>query len=208
MFAGIIEQTGRVKQISTGSQSTELIIHTRKIAHGLRVGSSVAVNGACLTVVSARNGLLKFDVLNETLQRTNLGDVRRGDSVNLERSVRIGSPLDGHFVLGHVDGTGKVCRFERQGADYVMDVKAPSSVMKYIVEKGSVALDGISLTVAGVRRNGFRVCIIPHTRNVTNLPHRRVGDRVNLEADIVGKYVEKLLDRGHKAGFKPSRRRD
>jgi riboflavin synthase len=195
MFTGIVEEAGRVLQICAGKQSTELTIRAFNTGPSLRAGNSVAVNGACLTVVSSRRGVLKFDVLNETLQRTNLEFVRRDSLVNLERPLRADARLDGHFVLGHVDDRGKVRRFERDGKDHVLEIEAPPSVMRYIVEKGSIAVDGISLTVASVSRNWFRVWIIPHTREATNLQTRGTGDRVNLEADIIGKYVEKLLGR-------------
>jgi riboflavin synthase len=159
----------------------------------LHLGNSVAVNGACLTVIARRRSTLRFDVLNETLQRTNLEFARKGALVNLERPLRADARLDGHFVLGHVDGRGKVRRFEREGRDYVLEIEAPPSIMRYVIEKGSIAIDGISLTVASVRRNWFRVWIIPHTRKMTNLRECRGGDRVNLEADILGKYVEQLM---------------
>jgi riboflavin synthase len=193
MFTGIVEEAGVVEEIRAGKRSTELTICAAKIGRLLRVGNSVAVNGACLTVVGSRGGVLKFDVLAETLRRTNLEFVRRGSFVNLERPLRAASRLDGHFVLGHVDGRGKVRQFERQGKDYVLDVGAPLSVMRYVVEKGSIAVDGISLTVAGVERNWFRIWIIPHTKDITNLRARREGDLVNLEADVLGKYVDRLM---------------
>lgn len=195
MFTGIVEETGCVVEIARGTRSTKLHLRARKIDRSLRAGSSLAINGACLTVVSARRGRLQFDVLNETLRRTNLGALRRDDLVNLERPVRADARLDGHFVLGHVDATGRVRRFEREGADYVMEIAAPAAVMRYVVEKGSITVDGISLTVAGVGRGWLRVWIIPHTCAVTNLRQRTVGDLVNLETDIIGKYVEKLLAR-------------
>ena len=195
MFTGIVEEAGQVEQIRAGRRSTELTVLASGIGPALRVGNSVAVNGACLTVIGARRGVLKFDVLNETIQRTNLEFVQRGSLVNLERPLRADARLDGHFVLGHVDARGKVRRFERDGKDYVLDVGAPPAVMRYVVEKGSIAVDGISLTVAGVSRNWFRIWIIPHTREVTNLQAYRVGTCVNLEADILGKYVEQLLGR-------------
>lgn len=195
MFTGIVEEAGAVESIIAGAQSTELRVRARKNVRGLRAGQSLAVNGACLTVVRIRGGSLQFDVLNETLRRTNLGALRPGDLINLERSLRADARLDGHFVLGHVDAVGSVRRFEREGKDFVLDIKAPPAVMRYIVEKGSVAVDGISLTVAGVGRGWFRIWIIPHTRAITNLRQRRAGDLVNLEVDIIGKYVEKLLAR-------------
>lgn len=182
-----------MEQIKAGKRSTELRVRAPKIGRSLRVGNSLAVNGACLTVVGTGRGVLRFDVLNETLQRTNLEFTKPGSLVNLERPLRADARLDGHFVLGHVDGRGKVRRWERVDKDYVLDIEAPASVMKYIIEKGSVAVDGISLTVAGLARSWFRVWIIPHTREITNLSSRKVGDLVNLEADVLGKYVEKLL---------------
>lgn len=193
MFTGIIEEAGVVEEIRAGKRSTELTVRAAKLGRALRVGNSVAVNGACLTVVGSRGGVLNFDVLDETLRRTNLEFVRSGSFVNLERPLRADARLDGHFVLGHVDARGKVRRFEREGKDYMLDVVAPPSVMRYIVEKGSVAVDGISLTVAGIGRNWFRIWIIPHTREVTNLRACRGGDLVNLEADVLGKYVDQLM---------------
>jgi len=198
MFTGIVEEAGRVERIRAGKRSTELTVRAPKIGPSLRVGNSVAVNGACLTVVGVHRGVLRFDVLNETLRRTNLQFVRPGSLVNLERPVRADARLDGHFVLGHVDDRGHVRRWDRVGKDYVLEVAAPAVVMRYIVEKGSVAVDGISLTVAGLGRGWFRVWIIPHTRAVTNLRSCQAGDVVNLEADILGKYVDQLL-RGRRA---------
>ena len=190
MFTGIVEEAGKVVAIRPGKKSTELILQPKFRA---RVGASVAVNGTCLTVVAARAGTLRFDVLNETLRVTNLGDLRPGSLVNLERPLRANAGLDGHFVLGHVDGTGTVRRWEQGGKDYGLEGNAPASVMRYVLYKGSIAVDGISLTVADAGKTWFRIWIIPHTRAITNLQARRVGDRTNLEADILGKYVEKLL---------------
>jgi riboflavin synthase len=193
MFTGIVQEAGQVKSIRPGKRSTELAIQPKTIGRGVRIGNSVAVNGTCLTVVKKTSGCLHFDVLNETLRRTNLGRLQPGSLVNLERPLRADAGLDGHFVQGHVDGTGRVKRFEREGKDYVLDIAAPASLMKYIVEKGSVAVDGISLTVAGVRKDWFRIWIIPHTRDITNLKTCKAGDTVNLEADILAKYIEKLV---------------
>ncbi len=193
MFTGIVEEAGQVVRIRPGPRSTELSIRPRKLGRTLRVGCSLAVNGTCLTVVGKRAGVVRFDVLNETLRCTNLGQLRPGSLVNLERPLRAHAGFDGHFVLGHVDGCGTVRRYERDGKDYVLEVKAPADVMRYIVPKGSIAVDGISLTVAKIGRGWFRIWIIPHTHAVTNLRQRQPGDLVNLEADIIGKYVEKLL---------------
>jgi riboflavin synthase len=188
MFTGIVEEAGELVRIQPGRKSTELTVRSRVTA---RTGDSVAVNGACLTVVGKRGRQLRFDVLNETIRRTNFGELRAGSLVNLERPLRANGRLDGHFVQGHVDATGTVRRWEKVGKDYVLEVTAPRGLMKYIVEKGSIAVDGISLTVAGVGRDWFRVWIIPHTRAITNLRTRRVGDSVNLEVDILAKYVLK-----------------
>ncbi len=193
MFTGIVEEAGRVELIREGAKSTELSVRAAKTRRGLHIGHSMAVNGACLTVVGLKGNVLRFDVLNETLARTNLKAVVKGDLVNLERPMRFDGRLDGHFVLGHVDATGVVRRYEKSGKDYVLEVKAPSSIMKYVVDKCSVAVDGISLTVAGHGRDWFRIWIIPHTHQITALRQRKTGDLVNLEADILGKYVEKLL---------------
>jgi riboflavin synthase len=190
MFTGIVEEAGTVASIKPGRKSRELMVRGRMTA---RIGDSVAVNGACLTVVGKRGRQLRFDVLNETIRRTNFGELRAGSLVNLERPLRADGRLDGHFVQGHVDATGRVRRWEKVGKDFVLEVAAPRSLMKYIVEKGSIAVDGISLTVAGVGRDWFRVWIIPHTWAVTNLRGRHVGEAVNLEVDILAKYVLKCL---------------
>jgi riboflavin synthase len=195
MFTGIVEEAGRAEQIRKGRKSTELFIRPRKLRWTVRIGDSIAVNGACLTVVGKRGRLLRFDVLTETLRRTNLCQVRHGTLVNLERPMRVDGRFDGHMVQGHVDGTGIVRRYERVGTDYVLEVKAPRRLMKYIVEKGSIAVDGISLTVAAIGRDWFRIWIIPRTHEITNLAARRVGDAVNLETDILAKYVEKSVGR-------------
>lgn len=192
MFTGIVEEAGEVVAIRPGRKSTELTVRCQANA---RLGNSVAVNGACLTVVGKRGRALRFDVLNETIRRTNFGELQSGSLVNLERPLRADGHLDGHFVQGHVDGTGRVRRWEKVGKDYVLEVTAPQALMKYVVEKGSIAVDGISLTVAGVGRDWFRIWIIPHTRVVTNLRSRQVGEAVNLEVDILAKYVERILGR-------------
>jgi len=163
----------------------------------LKLGASVAVKGCCLTLVKlatrGKDRLLRFDLLEETWQRTNLQFVRPGSLVNLERPLRAGGELGGHFVTGHVDGIGKITRWERSGRDHVLDIAAPPEVMRYVVFKGSIAVDGISLTVAGVQKKSFRIWIIPHTYEITALRDRKVGDAVDLEADLLGKYVEKFV---------------
>ena len=197
MFTGIVEETGTVELIRPTAKSIELTLRTRLCGRGLRVGASLAVNGCCLTAVrvAARGTfkLARFDLLKETWQRTNLQFAQPGSLVNLERPLRTDGNLGGHFVTGHIDGIGRITRWERLGQDHVLDIAAPPEVMRYVVFKGSMAVDGISLTVAGVSRKSFRIWIIPHTYEVTALRERKTGDAVNLEADLIGKYVEKFV---------------
>lgn len=199
MFTGIVEETGVVERVHPTDRAIELTVRPKLCAQGLKVGDSLAVNGCCLTVVrlSGRGPrrTVQFDLLRETWERTNLQFVRPGSLVNLERALRADGRLGGHFVTGHIDGLGRIRRWERAGPDWVLDIAAPPEVMRYVVFKGSIAVDGISLTVARVLQGGFRVWIIPHTWEVTALRERRVGDAVNLEADLVGKYVEQMLAR-------------
>lgn len=197
MFTGIVVESGVVERIKPTAKSIELTIRGRKALRGLKLGDSLAVNGCCLTAVKlgkrSNDRLVQFDLLQESWKRTNLQFAKRGSRVNLEPSLRASGELGGHFVTGHVDGLGKIIRWERAGQDHVLDITAPKEVMRYLVFKGSVAVDGISLTVAAVTKKGFRIWIIPHTFEVTALCERKVGDYVNLEADILGKYVEKFL---------------
>ena len=197
MFTGIVEETGIVERIKPAAKSIELTVGTNLCGRGLKVGASLAINGCCLTVVRvAARGRLKlaqFDLLKETWQRTNLQFAKPGSLVNLERPLRTDGNLGGHFVTGHIDGIGRITRWERMGQDHVLDIAAPAEVMRYVVFKGSMAVDGISLTVAGVGKRSFRIWIIPHTYEVTALRERKTGDAVNLEADLIGKYVEKFV---------------
>ena len=197
MFTGIVEETGVVERIKPAAKSIELTVRTNLCGRGLKVGASVAINGCCLTVVKVatrgRFKLAQFDLLKETWQRTNLQFAKPGSLVNLERPLRTDGNLGGHFVTGHIDGIGRITRWERMGQDHVLDIAAPAEVMRYVVFKGSMAVDGISLTIAGVGRKSFRIWIIPHTYEVTALSERKTGDAVNLEADLIGKYVEKFV---------------
>jgi riboflavin synthase len=199
VFTGIVEETGIVERIAPAEASIGFVVRARVCARGLKVGGSLAVNGCCLTVakLGARSParLLHFDLLQETWRRTNLQFARAGSRVNLERSLRADDRLGGHFVTGHVDGVGRVERWERAGQDWALDIAAPAEVMRYVVFKGAIAVDGISLTVAAVRRKSFRVWIIPHTYKVTALRERAMGAAVNLEADLLGKYVEQFVGR-------------
>jgi riboflavin synthase len=197
MFTGIVEEAGIVERINPAARSIELTIRTAKCGKGLKLGDSLAVNGCCLTAVKlSRRGkftLAQFDLLQETWQRTNLQFAGPGSRVNLERPLRAQAELGGHFVTGHIDGIGKIIRWERSGKDHVLDIAAPPEVMRYVISKGSIAVDGISLTVAEVNKKSFRVWIIPHTYEITALRERKVGDAVDLEADLLGKYVEKFV---------------
>lgn len=195
MFTGIVEESGRVASVQASSEGARLEIVAPLVAVGARVGDSVAVNGVCLTVtnVVVSEARLGFDAVPETLARTGLGRLRSGDRVNLERPLAVGDRLDGHIVQGHVDGVGRIAALDPDGNATRVTIAAPAALMRYVVEKGSIAVDGISLTVAGVETEQFWVAIIPHTLEVTNLSHRRVGDTVNLEVDILAKYVERLM---------------
>jgi riboflavin synthase len=197
MFTGIVEEAGVVEKITPAQKSIELTVRAQVCGRGVKVGDSVAVNGCCLTAVkvSARgkSKLIQFDLLQESWNRTNFQFTKPGSLVNLERSLRANGELGGHFVTGHVDGLGRIIRWERAGKDHLLDIAAPSEVMRYVVFKGSIAVDGVSLTVAGVQKKSFRIWIIPHTFEVTVLRERKVGDAVNLEADLLGKYVERFL---------------
>jgi len=197
MFTGIIEETGAVERIKPAANSIELTVRADKCARGLKIGDSLAVNGCCLTAVKlsrrGKNRFVQFDLLQETWQRTNLQFAKPGSLVNLERPLRTNAELGGHFVTGHIDGIGRIIRWERSGQDHVLDIAAPPEVMRYVIPKGSIAVDGISLTVASVKKKDFRIWIIPHTYEVTALRDRKVGDAVDLEADLLGKYVEKFM---------------
>jgi riboflavin synthase len=197
MFTGIVEESGCVQSITPGENAIRLAVRARLCGRGMKVGGSLAVNGCCLTVAKmsgrGRDRLLQFDLLEETWRRTNFHSLHPGAAVNLERSVRAGGRMDGHFVTGHIDGLGKIIRWERSGRDHVLDISAPPAIMRYIIVKGSVAVDGISLTVAALRARSFRIWIIPHTLAVTALRERKTGDEVNLEADLLGKYVERFV---------------
>jgi len=197
MFTGIVEEAGTVESIKPTGKSIGLTVRAHVSGRGLKIGASVAVNGCCLTAVKisprGKARLIQFDLLQESWQRTNFKFATVGSLVNLERSLRANGELGGHFVTGHVDGLGKIVRWDRAGKDHVLDITAPPDVLRYVVPKGSITVDGISLTVAAVQKKGFRIWIIPHTFAVTALRERKIGDVVNLEADLLGKYVEKFL---------------
>lgn len=183
---------GTVRSLTRGAVG-KLVVTCEKIAAEIAVGDSVAVNGACLTATAINGAEVCFDAVAETLARTTLGDLRTSDKVNLETSLKAGKALGGHFVLGHVDGVGAIERVQSIGESKIIRFTASESVLRYVVEKGSIAIDGISLTVASCDDSGFEISVIPHTLEATTLQSKRPGDKVNLETDILGKYVEKFL---------------
>lgn len=193
MFTGIVEELGRVTAVRKGQASAVLEIEAPSILEGTRLGDSIATNGVCLTVTSINGTRFAADVMHETLRRSSLGTLRPGSRVNLERAMPANGRFGGHIVSGHIDGTGTITRIESDDNAIWYTIEAPLLIMRYIVEKGSIAIDGISLTVARVERESFAVSVIPHTHEVTNLAQKCPGDAVNLECDIIGKYVEKLV---------------
>jgi riboflavin synthase len=193
MFTGIVEEAGSVVSLETTPTGCRYIVDAPVTSADARIGDSIANNGCCLTIVAIDGPRLTFDLLEETRRATNLLTLRPGTRVNLERSLRADSRLGGHFVTGHVDGTGTVIRWEPEGSDYVLELEVPPGNERYLVPKGAIAIDGISLTVGRVEGRRFNVWIIPHTRTVTTLADRQPGDLVNLEYDLLAKYAEKLL---------------
>jgi len=197
MFSGIVEEAGRIERIYDGERSIRLAIHASVAAQGVKQGDSIAVNGCCLTVVNI-NGtglekILVFDLLKETWTRTNLQFGLPGALVNLERSLPVDGRVHGHFVSGHIDGLGRITVFEQRGPDWYLALEVPPEISRYTVFKGSIALDGISLTIAGCSAESVAVWIIPHTYEVTALRNRKVGDYINVEPDMLARYVEKFV---------------
>lgn len=193
MFTGIVEEIGKVVNIKKGAKSYVLTIQGKKIFQDLNIGDSVAVNGVCLTARTFSSNTFTADVMNETLNRSSLGNLRNGSYVNLERAMLANGRFGGHIVSGHIDGIGSIVKIQKDDNAIWYTISASEDLMKYIVEKGSIAIDGISLTVVKVDNKSFSVSIIPHTAEETILSHKLVGDNVNLENDIIGKYVEKLI---------------
>lgn len=193
MFTGLIEDVGKVVRLERTGAGGRLVASSRLPLDEIRIGDSVAVNGACLTVVEKGAGVIAFDVSPETVSRTTLGKLRTGESVNLERALRLGDRLGGHLVSGHVDCMAVITGSHEDSANRVITFRIPARYSRYLIEKGSVTIDGISLTVNGVEGNEFSVNIIPHTAQQTTLHLRRRGDEVNIETDLIGKYVERLI---------------
>jgi len=192
LFTGIVEEIGKVNSIN----SLSLEVNCKKVLEETAVGDSICVNGICLTVVKIEGSSIKFDLSPETLRRTSLKFIKRGDWVNLERALKLSDRLGGHILQGHVDAVSKISSIKREGKAFSYTIKIPPNYKHLLVEKGSIGVDGISLTVAKVESNSFSVAVIPHTYENTNLKFKKVGDSVNLEFDIIGKYVEAILKHG------------
>ena len=193
MFTGIVEETGTVVSFVEGESAWRLVLEAHVVTQDLQMGDSVAVNGCCLTAVALTKDRIEFDLLAESVRLTSIGDVGTDGKVNLERALLPSTRMGGHFVSGHVDGTGVIEAIEPRGKDRYFRIKTSSENLKYVVHKGSITVDGISLTVAEVDESGFAIWLIPHTMEVTNLHTKKAGDRVNLEYDLIAKYVEKLF---------------
>lgn len=195
MFTGLVSELGEAVSLRRQAKGAVLEVRASETARDASVGDSISISGACLTVTANRGDVMSFDLSDETLRSTTLGSLRPGDRVNLESSLRPDSKLGGHFVTGHVDAVGKISSKRREGETFKVEVEAPPEVLDFLVEKGSVAVDGISLTVVDVLPGAFTVVIIPHTAEVTTIGFKGPGDAVNLEADILGKYVLRFLER-------------
>ncbi|WP_299448069.1 riboflavin synthase [uncultured Phascolarctobacterium sp.] len=194
MFTGLVAELGTVQKLARQGNSYHLTVSAKKIMANLKIGDSVAVNGACLTVVKMSGDGFTADVMPETVRLTNIGSLNAGDKVNLERTLRLCDGLDGHIVSGHVEGLGTIAAQRNDGIAVVVTIDTPQELLKYIIKKGSIAIDGISLTVTEVTSSTFSVSLIPHTAKETTLGFKTVGDTVNLETDILGKYVERMLN--------------
>ena len=197
MFTGIIEEVGHIKSLHRGAKSFTLEVEASKVMEGTQVGDSIATNGVCLTVTSLTGHGFTADVMPETVQRTALGELTAGSPVNLERALSLQTRLGGHIVSGHIDGTGRISDRRQDDTALWLTVECDSRLLRYIIEKGSITIQGVSLTVARVDDRSFAVSLIPHTQAATTLHQARIGDRVNLENDIIAKYVEKMLGKNN-----------
>ena len=196
MFTGIIEELGRIRRVSFQGSSGQIAIQAKKVLEGTKIGDSIGVNGICLTVVSLQKDGFTADVMAETIRRSSLGKRKSGDLVNLERAMAADGRFGGHLVSGHIDGIGRISSFQREENAVWVTIEAGNEILDLVVEKGSICIDGISLTVASVGDGWFQVSLIPHTGQKTTLLGKRLGELVNLETDLVGKYVKRLLERG------------
>ncbi|NOY65146.1 MAG: riboflavin synthase [Nitrospirae bacterium] len=193
MFTGIVRAMGMVLSIKTEGGVSRLRVDSQEIASDASIGDSISINGVCLTVTEIDGNTMSFDISHETMSRTNLGQLKEGDLVNLEPALRPMDRLGGHLVTGHIDATGRIKNIRPLGDAKEMEIEAPEEIMRYVVEKGSIAVDGISLTVNSVEGNTFKVVIIPHTEAVTTIGKKRINEKVNLETDIIGKYVYRFI---------------
>ena len=192
MFTGIIEGLGTIKRFDKQTKTrsaAKMKVDLGNLAKGLKVGHSVAINGVCLTVTKILQNQAEFEMINETIKRTDLDALEPGDKVNVERSLKVGERMEGHFVLGHIDGTGTISKIEKMPKEIKIWINLPQNLARYVVKKGSIAIDGISLTLVDVIKNKISVCIIPHTMKITNLASKKIGDKINIECDILGKYA-------------------
>ena len=199
MFTGLIEETGKFVSLQEHGDAWQLTIAAKLVLDDLQIGDSLACNGCCLTVTSLHSANISFDVLEETLRLTNLDKLQEGTPINLERSLAVGKRMGGHFVTGHVDATGKILKIQKQGKNVIIEIQAPEDFRQYLVYKGCICVDGISLTVADVNNDKFSLWLIPHTIEATNLRHKKNGDPVNLEFDLLAKYVEKSFSMAEKS---------
>jgi len=204
MFTGIIQELGETVSFQKKSRGARLSLKSRLLSAPARIGDSIAINGVCLTVVEKKGETLEFDLSDETLKSTNLGKLKPGDRINLEPALKAQDPLGGHLVSGHVDAEGRIKGKRKEGEGFKIEIKAPPQVLDFLVEKGSVAVDGISLTVVDVLKDSFTVVIIPHTAAVTTIGFKDVSSTVNIEADIIGKYVAKFVAKMRPPGLKKS----
>lgn len=193
MFTGLIEEIGKVQSVVKSTKSAKITIKANKVLEEIKLGDSISTNGVCLTATEFTANNFTVDVMAETMRRSNLHRLSPGDEVNLERALKVGDRLGGHIVSGHIDGMGTIANYENEDNAVWITITASPEILKYIVQKGSIAIDGISLTVAYVDETDFKVSIIPHTKEVTTLLRKKIGDIVNLECDLVGKYIEKLI---------------
>jgi riboflavin synthase len=193
MFTGIIEEIGKIETVIKSEKSARITIKAHKILEDVKLGDSICTNGVCLTVNSFNSGKFTVDVMAETMRRSNLRNISIGTEINLERALKASDRLGGHMVSGHIDGTGTIKSFEEEDNAVWLTIEASPDILKYIVQKGSIAIDGVSLTVAYIDDKVFKVSIIPHTKDVTTLLRKKVGEIVNLECDMIGKYIEKFL---------------
>ncbi|AKA70601.1 riboflavin synthase [Clostridium scatologenes] len=193
MFTGIIEEVGRILSVSKGINSAQINIEAKKVLEDVKLGDSIAVNGVCLTVTSFKHNSFTVDVMPETIRRSSLNNLKKGSLVNLERALALGERLGGHIVSGHIDCTGKIANIKNEDIATWITLEVPDDALRYIVLKGSVTIDGVSLTVAEVNEKSFSVSLIPHTKGETTLYEKNLGEDVNIECDLIGKYVERLV---------------